>query len=110
MTHQEVRLILQTALLGEIGSGLRAVAYQRGEDSLAIRFYFDGPISDDDRESAACVTTEVIAAMREGVRVSEELIRCDVPERIPADAALVFRRRDPRLDSTTDQRHPDADG
>lgn len=96
MTHQELRLVLQTALLGEIGERLRAVAYRPGEDAVVIRFYFDGPIWDEDRESAACVVTEVIAALPAEVRVSEEVVRCDLPARIPIDLPLVFQRREQR--------------
>jgi hypothetical protein len=39
------------------------------------------------------VVSEVIAALPEQVQVSEELVRCDFPERIPTDLRLVFRRR-----------------
>ena len=95
MNDQELRLVLQTALLGEVGSALRAVGYRASEGDVSIQFYLDGEISAEDRESAACVVTEVIAALPPEVRVSEELIRCDVPARVPAGSRLVFRRRAP---------------
>lgn len=94
MIDQELRLVLQVALLGEIGPALRAVGYRRDGENLAVRFYFDGPIFHVDSESAACVVSEVIAALPEQVRVSEELVRCDFPARIPTDLPLVFRRRE----------------
>jgi hypothetical protein len=94
MIDQELRLVLQVALLGEVGPALRAVGYRRDGEGVTVRFHFDGPISHDDSESAACVVTELIAALPEEVRVSEELVRCDFPETIPTDLPLVFRRRE----------------
>lgn len=94
MTDQELRLVLQMALLGEVGPRLRAVCYHRWDEQVAIRFYLDGPIASEDRESAACVVTEVIAALPEHVRVSEELIRCDWPARLPVGVLRVYQRRE----------------
>jgi hypothetical protein len=94
MRDHELRLVLQVALLGEVGPALRGVAYGQSEDGVTLHFYLDGPISAADRESAACVVTEVLAALPPEVRVSEELIRCDHPARVPTDLRLVFRRRE----------------
>lgn len=94
MTDQELRLVLQTALLGEVGPLLRAVGYRRRDGEVAIRFYFDGEISAEDRESASCVVTEVIAAVPADVCVSEQIIRCDAPERIPPEFPLAYHRRE----------------
>jgi hypothetical protein len=94
MTDLELRAVLQTALLGEVGPALRGVAYRLDGREVRILFYFDGPVSDEDRESAACVGTEVIAALPEDVRVVEEVIRLDAPARIPPDLPRVFHRRE----------------
>jgi hypothetical protein len=51
-------------------------------------------IAFEDRESAACVVTEAVAALPEHVRVSEELIQCDWPARIPPDLPRVYQRRE----------------
>jgi hypothetical protein len=93
VTDQDLRLVLQTALLGEVGPALRGVAYRLDEREVGIRFYFDGPVSDEDRESASCVVTEVIASLPEDVRVVEEVIRLDAPARLPDDLRHVFHRR-----------------
>jgi hypothetical protein len=90
----ELRLLLQTALLGEVGPALRGVTYRLAEREVHVGFYFDGPISDEDRESASCIVTEVIAGLPEDVRVVEEVIRLDVPARLPADLPRVFSRRE----------------
>lgn len=94
MTDQELRLVLQVALLGEVGPLLRAVCYRTRGDEVLIQFYFDRVISAEDRESASCVLTELIAALPSHVRVSEELIKCDWPARIPADIPRVYHRRE----------------
>ncbi|MBB4637985.1 hypothetical protein [Longimicrobium terrae] len=94
MNEQELRLVLQVALLGEVGPSLRAVAYDLQADRIAVRFYHDGVISDDERESASCVGTELMAALPHSITVSEELIRCDHPQQIPQDLPKVFRRRE----------------
>jgi hypothetical protein len=94
MTDPELRLVLQTALLGEVGRRLRAVCYRNRDEHVAIRFYLDGPIASEDRESAACVVTEVIAALPEHVRISEELIQCDWPARLPPNLPRVYQRRE----------------
>lgn len=94
VADRELRLLLQTALLGEVGCALRGVTYGLDGREVRIRFYFRGPIRDEDRESASRVVTEVIAGLPEDVRVAEEVIRLDAPARIPRDLPPVFLSRD----------------
>jgi hypothetical protein len=94
MDDRQLRLVLQVALLGEVGPALRAVAYHLEPDRITLAFYHDGLISDDERESASCVGTELMAALPDSITVSEELIRCDYPQRIPQDLPQVFHRRE----------------
>jgi hypothetical protein len=94
MTDHELRLVLQVALLGEVGPRLRAVAFHRSKNEVEVSFYFDGWISEEDRESASVVATEVTAALPECVRVREKLVRCDSPAPITSEHPLVFRRRE----------------
>jgi hypothetical protein len=47
--RSELRLVLQVALLGEVGPALRAAGYRRDGENVPVRFYFDGPISHADR-------------------------------------------------------------
>lgn len=104
MTDPHLRLLLQTALLGEVGPALRGVACGREGREVRVRFFFDGPVSELDRESAACVVTEVIAGLPEDVRVMEDVIRLDAPARLPDDLPYVFHRRD--RDGTAEPFHP----
>lgn len=94
MTDPELRLVMQTALLGEVGPALRGVAHRVDGREVRIHFYFDGPVRDEDRESASCAVTEVIAALPEDGRVVEEVIRLDAPARLPGDLPRVFHRRE----------------
>jgi hypothetical protein len=94
MTHAELRLILQTALLGEVGGALRGVTYGVADREVRVRFWYDGLVSDQDRESAACVVTELIAALPGDWRAMEDVMRLEAPARLPADLPWVFRRRE----------------
>ena len=95
MRDVELRLVLQTALLGAVGPRLRAVSYERRGEDVEIGFWFDGPVSDEDRESASVAVTEVIAALPADVRVSEQVVRWDAPARIPPGIRRVYQRREP---------------
>ena len=94
MSREQLARILQVALLGEVSPALRGVAFGTGDRDIRIAFYFDGPVSEEDRESASCVVTEVIAAVPEDFNVSEEVIRIDVPGRLPDSEAWAYRRRE----------------
>jgi hypothetical protein len=94
MTHDQVALILQTALLGEVSSELRGVAFALLDREVQLVFYYDGPASEDDQESASCVETEVIAALPEDSVVVRRVVRADAPSRMPNLDRWVYRRRE----------------
>jgi hypothetical protein len=90
----QAKLRIQKALLGEISESVRAVIFSVSENSLKIKFYLDGEISKDDRESASCVETEVIADYEDWWSVECECIRADAPQEINGEGFWVFRRRE----------------
>jgi hypothetical protein len=94
MTECDLCLILQTALLGEVSGALRGVAFGIGERVVRVRFWYDGPVSDEDRESASCVVSELYASLLHDWRVDDEVIRLDAPARLPSDLVMVFHRRE----------------
>jgi len=94
MSREQIAFILQIALLGEVSPALRGVAFWVGDRAVRIGFYYDGPVSEDDRESASCVVTEVIAALPEDVIVSDEVLQFSAPERLPEAEAWAYRRRE----------------
>lgn len=90
-------LSLNRALLGEVFPQLRAAKIQWDEEKVNLFFYYDGEISEDDRESLECVATEVISDFPDhGLEV--EIVRCDYPARVlqsdAANIALVYRRKE----------------
>jgi hypothetical protein len=88
---------VQRALLGEVSSTLRGVSLIREGDGLEkIRFYVDGPITAEDRESASGVAAEVAADLPPPGRVEERIERVDAPAPLPPDAVWAYRRREAR--------------
>ena len=59
----------------------RGVTVGWQEKQVLLRFYFDGEISEEDRDSAQIAATEVIADLPDDIRLEEEIIRRDAPER-----------------------------
>jgi hypothetical protein len=94
MTHDQIAQLLQVALLGEVSAALRGVGFSLGGQDVILQFYFDGPISDEDRESASSIETEVIARLPDEARVSTNLMRSDMPARMTDPERWVFRRRE----------------
>lgn len=90
----EARLSLQRALLGEVPPALRAVVFSMNDLMLDIRFYFDGPISQEDEESISCVESEVLADYGEEYTITAQCIRLDFPSQINDDGVWVFNRRE----------------
>ena len=88
------RLSIQRALLGEISARLRAVVFSIAGRELDIRFYFDGPISEEDIESASCVETEIIADYEAEDIITVRCIRLDTPQIIVDDGVWVYHRRE----------------
>ena len=96
--HWRAALLLsvQRALLSEIPPRLRAVACGQKADAFVISFYFDGDISDSDREGVSSVETEVLADLPEDQPLKIEYSRCDYPQPlpIPQNMILAYARRE----------------
>lgn len=88
------RLSIQRALLGQVSSSLRAVVFSIEGRDIEVRFYFDGDISEDDKESASCVETEIISDYGEDDIVVVKCIRLDYPEIINDGGIWVYQRRE----------------
>lgn len=93
-----VLMALQQALLGEVVSHLRAVTVEYDDQSVHFCAYFDGDVSEDDRESLSCVETEVMAALPSSNAVTHEAIRLDAPAPIPKDRTWVYYRAERSAD------------
>jgi hypothetical protein len=90
----EVLLSVQSALLGAITPKIRAVSVEYDAKSIRIEVFFDGEISEDDREMVLLVDTEVLAVFPAHHRVDSVAIRRDAPAPIPKDRLWAYYRRE----------------
>lgn len=67
-----------TALLGAVSPSLRRVAVDWTDKAIKITSYFDGEISEKDKESMSCVEGEVLADFSD-YDVRLDIIRQDAP-------------------------------
>ncbi len=91
----EVLLSLQAALLDEITPNIRGITCGWNDSLITIHSYFQGEISEDDRESMECIATEVIANFPEH-RIDIESKKLDMLESLTpySLSAWVYRRKE----------------
>jgi hypothetical protein len=92
--RHHVLLSLQRALLGEVTPTMRAVTVRYDEATARITIYFDGPLTDADRDTASRIETEVMADMSDPNTVSSTCERVDRPEKIVDSGTWVFARNE----------------
>lgn len=80
--------------LGDIPPNLRGVEFALPGDRLHLPFHFDGAITVEDRESASCVKTELIASLPPEARVSMDIRHSDPPGRMADLDRWVYHRRE----------------
>jgi hypothetical protein len=81
-------------LIGEVSHLLRAVKIKWDEKVIYLYFFYDGEISEEDRESAECIATEVISNFSKHT-LEVNILRWDYPKQIPNEGELVYKRREP---------------
>ncbi len=84
---------MNRALWGEVAPALRKASVKWDDNSVDLYFYYDGQISEEDRESAECVATEFIASYPE-YELNVHILRWDYPKQIPNEGELVYCRRE----------------
>ncbi len=89
-----VLLALHDALLGAVPAHLRAVVVRWDEHSVHFDAYYDGEVTDKDRETMEIVDTEVLAAFPESHTVSHAVHRLDFPAVFPGSGRFVFHRQE----------------
>jgi hypothetical protein len=97
--HNPAYLLLsvQRALLGVIPPSLRAVTAEASGTEVRLRFVFDGPIDEDDLDSAHIAGTEVVADFPSPWTIDDQLVRLDYPADV-REAALqhwAYLRKEP---------------
>jgi len=85
---------LQRALLGQVSPQLRGVSVDQNAEQILLKFFVDGPITEEDAAAALEVETELLADLPPQKRVDTEVLRLDIPRRLPDADLWVFRRRE----------------
>jgi hypothetical protein len=62
MTDEYLVKLIQRSLQGNLPSHLVEVRFKNG-NHLQFEFVFDGPISEDELETASCAETEILAGL-----------------------------------------------
>ena len=91
--RSHVILSVERALLGEVSPTLRGVTVGWEGHSIKLLCYYDGSISEEDRESMSCVQTEVMADFPD-LQIELEVVRYDPPKEMKSLGAWVYRRRE----------------
>ena len=94
LRYETVRLAVQEALIGKIGPRLRKLDVLYGDSSIHLDCYFDGEVSDKDRESMARLEAELRGWSAGTRRISHEIHRRDYPEMLPTNWMGAFARRE----------------
>lgn len=98
-TEHDIKLMqyAQNALLGEVAPSFRAVSFKLsldGEDFVA-RFIFDGEPSEESKEVASVVLTNILANYSNNHRsYSEEMLAVPYPNRMEHLPLLVYLRNE----------------
>jgi hypothetical protein len=87
-------LSVQRALLGAVPPELRGVTVAWEGAIIRLRFYLDGPVSDEDRDAMQVVGSEVIADFPDATRIEEEILRRDAPQPMECLEAWAYYRRE----------------
>ena len=99
LTNEEIRLAMQIALLGEIYSEIRAIAFQYNlqKKRFMIKYYLSRKPTDVDYESISTVMTDFIANFKytEFEELKEECDYCILPkDKIDALDGFVYFRKE----------------
>lgn len=87
-------MALQRALLGQVSPQLRGVSVDQDGQRIHLKFFFNGPVSEEDRVAASEVETELLGDLPRDKRLDTEIVRLDAPQRLPDSGQWVFRRRE----------------
>jgi hypothetical protein len=95
-------LSMQRALLGEVTPELRAVVVDvlEKESLLYIRFYYDGPVSEELMNLWDCVITETTADFGPDVVFDYAIERLDYPQKIPERGRYAYLRNEENVCSS----------
>lgn len=94
-----LRLVIYRALLGNVFPNLRGVTAKTTDTHCIVHFYYDGELSQDDKELCQHVINEIIAdyslvQKKEERKMEFEipLVRIDYPQKMPLIGGWVYYR------------------
>lgn len=98
-TEHDIKLMqfAQRALLGEVAPSFRAVSFELSADGkdLVARFIFDGEPSEEAKEVASIVLTNIFANYSKNHRsFKEEMLAVPYPEKMEHRPLLVYLRNE----------------
>ena len=95
INRSRILVSMMVALWGEVSPALRAVFVNWNEKMIRLYFFYDGLITEEDRESAECISTELIANFPEH-ELEVDISRLDFPSSLPKNIGeLIYLRREP---------------
>lgn len=101
-TESEVRLAAQRGLLDEVPPRLRSVSFDIADGGqLRGRFEFDGDPTDEERECASVVMTNILAALSPTISFSEDFVSNPFPQRRNFLPIPVYARNEDAWNSWT---------
>ncbi len=89
----EMLLSAQKALLGAVGPNLRGCTIGWTKTKITWLCYFDGPMSDEDKELMRCVGTEIIADFPD-MMIEEKMVRLDAPKKMKKLQGWAYVRKE----------------
>jgi hypothetical protein len=112
-TQCEIQLMqyAQAALLGEVAPSFRAISFQLSEDGedFKARFIYDGEPSEEAKEVASVVLTNILANYSKNHRsYSEEHLSIPYPKEMGHLPLLVYLRNEDNWNSWTKQYGKDS--
>ncbi|WP_212798298.1 hypothetical protein [Pseudomonas sp. St316] len=101
-SESEIRLAAQRALLGEIPPRLRSVSFDIADDGrLRARFEFDGDPTDEERECASVVMTNILAMLGPTISYTEDFVSNIFPQHRDFLPISVYARNEDAWNSWT---------
>lgn len=91
--EEDVLLAIWKALLGQITPNMRAIYIDWDEEVIRLYFFFDGDITEEEREDISCIETEVISQIPDSM-YELHCIRLDCPKPIVCSGSCVYKRKE----------------
>lgn len=99
VTISDLKLSAQRALLGNVSQNLRGVCVDVSKNIISIHFYYDGSISESDRESSEHAIDQILGdvfdpSLKEKMEFRTPIKRIDYPQKMPLIGHWVYYRKE----------------